>query len=116
MINSIYMPYFKDLSNNSYKIHSTYTTKGTVKTWMSELADKVDKLKVKHTKWYRVILTGYFSDNRHPDIHNLHKVIGDSLKEVLPEDDKHYIFKDNKPVLGVIDQYIVIEIEPLEEV
>jgi len=113
---SVYMPYFRDLSNNSYKIPGTYTTKGAVKVWMNELAGKVSKKSIPVAKEYKIVLKGYFKDKRHPDIHNLHKVVGDSLKMVLPVDDKYYLFEDREPVLGNLAEYLVIEIEPREEV
>ena len=107
------MPYFKDLSDNLYKIHNTYTTKGSVKSWMNLLADRILPACIPEAGSYRIWVKGYFIDRRHPDIHNLHKVIGDALKQVLPKDDKYYIFQDEESEIGIISEYIRIGIEPL---
>ena len=106
------MPYFKDLSNNSYKI-GRYT-KGSVRSWMGELAGRVLLLKVEPAKKYRIGIKGYFTDKRHPDIHNLHKVIGDALKLALPVDDKHYFFVDEGIQLGTLTEAIEINIQSWE--
>ena len=94
----VVMPYIGGvLSVNSYKIRGrggvqTNKTKPEVELWMAELASKV--------KGYRtdgnltVELFGRFCDNRVPDLPNLHKVIGDALKEGLGVDDRDFRFVD----------------------
>lgn len=112
---SITIPYIGGiLSDNSYKFQNK-KTKPPVAIWKKELANKVEECSIPEFPFYRIYLTGYFTDERHPDLSNLHKVIGDSLKTVLPKDDKHYRYTDLKVELGTWDPYLLIKIEGLEK-
>lgn len=97
-INRIIMPYIGGvLSVNRYKIrgrggHPTNKTKPEVEIWMTQLADKVKGLGFGSDTV--IELKGHFSDDRVPDLHNLHKVIGDAIKEGLGVDDKDFRFVD----------------------
>ena len=95
----IFIPYIgKGLSVNHYKPDGRHTLP-EVTEWMSILAtlarwelNKGYKVKVPVI----IHLYGRFKDNRStPDLHNLHKVIGDALKQVeyIP-DDKEFLFQD----------------------
>jgi len=109
------MFYFSSLSNNSYKIGKTYCTKGEVKVWQSSLARRVEELSIPIASKYLIQIEGFFWDSRHPDIHNLHKVIGDAIKVGLKVDDKKFFFRDKDINLGYLDEKLVIGIEPILE-
>ncbi len=80
-----------DLSVNRYKIkdrtgHATKKTKKHVEAWMEDLAETVRSHKDLHSVVGRPVtvkLSGKFRDERFPDLHNLHKVIGDALGPAL---------------------------------
>ena len=113
----IVMPYLGGiLSDNNYKFLSK-ATKPIVNLWKRELAKKVEALKVPEAVGYEIRLFGRFTDERRPDLSNLHKVIGDSLKKTkkwvgLGVDDKHFGFVDIGYNLGAIDPEIEITIIP----
>ena len=95
----ITMPYIgKRLSVNHYKPDGRHTCYETLE-WMGILASiaRMELNKLVQVKVPVVIhLTGKFKDHRStPDLHNLHKCIGDSLKSVdsIP-DDKEFLFRD----------------------
>jgi len=107
------MPYFGAiLTDNNYRF-KTGKIKPVVSTWMTDLGQKAKELQVPLAEYYKIHLLGKFWDNKHPDIPNLHKVIGDSLKRGLPQDDKKYLYNDLKPELGVMEEELVIWIEPI---
>ena len=102
------------LTDNNYKIgKAKKKTRPIVVIWMNELAEKVRKLEVPVSQSYRIELYGKFWDERRPDLANLHKVIGDSLKKVLI-DDKHFFFYDKGYELGKFEMELEITIVPLE--
>jgi hypothetical protein len=104
------------LSDNSYK----FLTKGTrpfVKRWMRELSEKVEALSIPILDIPVVIsIFGRFTDDRRPDLANLHKVIGDAIKVGLGIDDKDFIFRDRGWSLGNSEQELDIFIEGEEKV
>lgn len=112
----IRIPYRKGLSENSYKIGKTKVTKKHVKIWMSELVDCIrqdpdfdsffgNPVKIK--------LYGYFTDNRCPDLSNLHKVIGDAVEDALGMNDRYFRFEDLGFETGHYREMLGIELELL---
>lgn len=111
----IVIPYIGGiLSDNNYKFQNR-KTKPPVAIWKKELANLVEACNIPEFPFYRIYLKGYFSDERHPDLGNLHKVIGDSIKMVLPKDDKRYRYTDRGVELGTWDPYLSIGIEGIEQ-
>lgn len=109
------MPYIGGvLSDNSYKFQNR-KTKPPVAIWKRELANKVEALSIPKSNFYLISIFGYFTDQRHPDLSNLHKVIGDSIKMALSTDDKFYRFNDLGVELGTWDPYLIIFIDPKEK-
>ncbi len=100
------------LSDNAYKLRNRRTSP-FVSRWMKELAGKVQELQVPMADWYEIGILGRFMDDRRPDLSNLHKVIGDSLKRSLPLDDKFYIWKDIGYETGKLEPEINIVITPI---
>lgn len=95
----VVMPYIGGvLSVNAYKVRGRYglatnATKRVVKLWMHELTQKVEGFE--HQGSLTISLYGKFVDERVPDLANLHKVIGDAIKEGLSFiDDKDFKFVD----------------------
>jgi len=113
----VVMPYLGGiLTNNNYKIgRKKRKTRPLVVIWMDELAEKVRKLEVPECGEYQVELYGKFWDERRPDLHNLHKVIGDALQRGLAKDDKNLFFNDRGYELGVFEMELEITIIPREE-
>ena len=115
----ITMPYVKDLSVNSYKImgrggrHTTATKKHVV-VWMNELADKIREHELFNEFFgtpVNIRLKGYFKDDRAPDLHNLHKVIGDAVEPAIGVNDKNIGFEDLGYDTGYISNpYLEIEL------
>ncbi len=108
----VIVPYIgKDLSVNYYRIRGrggleTTKIKPHVKIWMQQLGEKVRGFETDGN--LTISLYGKFVDNRVPDLHNLHKVIGDAIKEGVGYDDKDFKFIDlgyeighDKPVLEI---------------
>ncbi len=110
----VVMPYLGGiLTDNNYKIgQAKRKTRPMVVIWMNELAKKVEELEVPRHGNYIIELWGRFWDERRPDLANLHKVIGDSLKKVLV-DDKHFFFVDKGYELGKFEQELEITIRPI---
>ncbi len=102
------------LTDNEYKIYKTRGTKPFVKMWSRELEDKVRVANIPQVGHYTIIINGFFTDERRPDISNLHKVIGDSIKKGLSVDDKYFSYKDGEVKLGYVDPYLEILIVPEE--
>ena len=102
------------LTDNNYKIGKSKKTRPMVSMWMSELAEKVRELNIPVSENYEISLYGRFWDERHPDLANLHKVVGDSIKKVLI-DDKYFIFRDKGLETGKLEQELDIYITPIEE-
>jgi len=106
------MPYIGGiLTDNSYKFLNK-ATKPIVNLWKRELAQKVEELRVPEAEGYQIRVLGEFTDERRPDLSNLHKVIGDGIKVGLGIDDKHFAFCDEGYNLGTISPEIVITIVP----
>lgn len=112
----IVMPYIGGvLSDNSYKFGNK-ATKPYVRLWMKELETKVVLQGIPITRdKYEIGLFGRFWDERRPDLSNLHKVIGDSIKKGLSVDDKYFLYKDEGYELGVMEQELVITIRISDE-
>ena len=110
------VPYQGYLSKNSSKFQGGRGFKPFVKMWMRELADKAKSLEVPKAEKYKISIYGKFTDDRRPDLANLHEVIGDALKgeKALGIDDKHFIFEDKGWELGHWDPTLIIFIEPLD--
>ncbi len=102
------------LSDNNYKFRSRGTRPFT-KMWMCELEDKVRVADIPQVGHYIITINGFFTDERRPDISNLHKIIGDSIKKGLSVDDKYFSYKDGEVKLGYVDPYLEIIIVPIEE-
>jgi len=98
------------LSDNSYKFQ-TRGTKPFCKMWMRELEEKVEALNIPRASEYIIKIEGHFTDQRRPDLANLHKVIGDAIKKGLLVDDKFFRFQDGQVKLGFIDPELEIIIE-----
>ena len=112
------MPYIgKSLSVNHYKFRNGHTKPETRK-WMNALTITAQyhlgKVKVKYPP--TIHLSGVFKDNRScPDLHNLHKVIGDALQPVLGND-REFRFVDEGYTLSLaIDPILVIGVETEED-
>ena len=113
------MPYIgKELSVNYYKVtgrggRPTNKTRPEVELWMDKLGtfikEREDYL-VFRGRPLIVELTGYFQDGRHPDLHNLHKVIADALQSALGINDKYIRFRDLDPVVGALTPTLDINI------
>ena len=108
----VVMPYIGGvLSVNSYKIRgkggvATNKTRPEVTLWMSKLTEKVKGFE--HNGSLTVSLFGKFTDERAPDLSNLHKVVGDAIKVGIGLDDKYFKFIDlgyetgcDRPVLEI---------------
>jgi len=100
------MPYIGGvLSVNSYKVRGRYgfatnATKRVVKLWMNELAQKVKGFE--HNGSLTITIYGKFLDERVPDLANLHKVIGDAIKDGVGLDDKNFKFVDRGYGVGYL--------------
>jgi len=101
------------LSDNNFKFQ-TRGTKPFVRMWMRELEDKVRIANIPQVGKYTIIISGFFTDERRPDLSNLHKVIGDSIKKGLSVDDKYFSYRDGEVKLGYVDPYLEIIIIPEE--
>ena len=95
----VVMPYIGGvLSVNDYKIRGrggrpTNRTKTIVLIWMERLAGEVKDFK--HNGSLVIELFGRFKDDRStPDLANLHKVIGDAIRDGIGLDDKYFKFID----------------------
>jgi len=107
----VVMPYIgQALSVNSYRVRIgrrlTTRIRPEVKLWMGQLAEKVKGVETDGNLTGE--LFGKFIDGRVPDLPNLHKVIGDALKEGLGVDDRDFKFVDlgydtgyDRPVLEI---------------
>ena len=111
----VVMPYIGGhLSVNSMKIvrgGRRMANFPEVDDWMFELASKVEPLRGKVKPPIKVRLFGKFRDNRHPDLHNLHKCIGDALERGLDINDKYILISDEGFELGHEEQELVITVE-----
>ncbi len=112
----VVMPYIgSHLSVNSMKIvvrgRRTHRNFEDVDDWMFKLASKVEYLRGKLKIPIKVRLFGKFRDNRHPDLHNLHKVIGEGLEKGLGVNDKDMLISDEGFSLGHTVQELVITLE-----
>lgn len=65
-----------------------------VDEWMDNLAEKASEIKDEVTVPLTVKVLGQFRDGRHPDLHNLHKIIGDGLEKGLNINDKDMLIRD----------------------
>lgn len=116
------MPYIgKDLSCNYYKIVGrggvkTNKTKLNVEIWMTHLHMKIRNYPPSEYmdlagKPLIVKLYGRFTDERStPDLHNLHKVIGDTVGPAFQINDRHLSFEDAGYTTGHYRPEIVMEI------
>ena len=116
MEHRVVMPYTGGrLSVNAMKIvragRRTHRNFAEVDDWIFQLALKVSHLKGQLKPPIKVRLFGKFKDNRHPDLHNLHKIIGDALEKGLGVNDKDILISDEGFELGHMNQELVITLE-----
>jgi len=105
------MPYIGGiLSKNSYK-RLNRSTQPFAKRWMKELADSTKSLDVPEADSYSIQVHGLFTDERRPDIHNLHEIIADSLQRGLGKNDKYFVFEPDTYELGFVDPCLIISIK-----
>jgi Holliday junction resolvase RusA-like endonuclease len=102
------------ISVNSYKYYKTRGIKTETRQWMEDLVEKVthhDDGASIAGKPVRVKLFGRFKNNANcPDLHNLHKVIGDALQVALLINDRYISFEDTGFDIGYKEPVIEIEI------
>jgi Holliday junction resolvase RusA-like endonuclease len=103
------------LSVNRYKTREG-AVKSQVQRWMEDLAWAVsfEWRKKRLEPPIRVRLDGYFKDPRVPDLHNLHKVIGDALENGLGINDREFRFEDGEVRVGVHEPVLRITLSSLE--
>ena len=87
------MPYISGLSSNHYKFFGGRYTKPEVKDWMRALKEEIYIMGLKNllnrTPQVKVFISGTFKDKRScPDIHNLVKIILDSIAPALGMNDR----------------------------
>jgi len=105
------MPYIGGtLSTNAYKF-KTRCTKPEVKAWIQILSKRVRALAIPQRQNYNIVVSYFFRDERHPDLDNLHKVIGDGLKVGMGVNDKYFKWRDENVFVGTIMPKISIVIE-----
>lgn len=94
----VMMPYIgRNLSVNYYKVRGrrgvqTNHVKPEVRAWQLDLADQVRDFPLAGS--FTIHLFGTFKDFRIPDLHNLHKVIGDAIAEGTGLNDRYFKFVD----------------------
>ncbi len=100
------------ISVNHYKYAGGKYTRKETKIWMDELGWLIKHLHIEDWKLpLAVTCDGYFKDERSaPDVHNLFKVIADSIQEATGVDDKNYDMKSGKRVIGEKHPYLLITI------
>ena len=92
------------LSVNHYKVRGIYTHPKTRK-WMDELAFilrlTANSAGITFKSPLRIQIEGQFKDKRSkPDLHNLIKVIADSVELATDIDDVRFIVKTGQPTIG----------------
>ena len=115
MIYQVEVAYQGYLSKNSSKFPKGRGFKPFVKFWMNDLASKAKALNIPLAESYKIGIFGKFTDERRPDLANLHEVIGDALKgqKGLGVDDKAFNFIDKGFELGHTDPTLIVFIEPI---
>jgi len=117
----INMPYIgRVLSVNYYKVYDrrgvpTNTTKSVTQDWMDTLTRLIrehPEFESVHHKDVTIKLTGHFKDQRYPDLHNLHKIIGDAVEPAIEVNDKYIKFEDVGSFIGARVPILKIEIVP----
>ena len=103
------VPYFGMLSVNRYKIPGTRVTRAEVRTWMDILASQVKGCGARPP--IRVKVQGLFRTEHKPDIHNLHKVIGDAIEKGLGINDRHFVFDDQESKFGYAKSTLEITLQ-----
>jgi len=100
----------KSLSVNHFKYFGKYTKPDT-KLWMQNLAFIIRSYCKNWQPPVTIKLSGGFLNERsRPDLHNLHKVIGDAVQDGLGINDKHFSFVDGEVKVGIDYPYMEIEI------
>jgi len=97
MIVEIPMPYIGScLSVNHYKVGKYYTRRETAEWMLALQAQARYHLRNSVVKFPPIIhLSGIFKDKRScPDLHNLHKTIGDALEPAFGINDREFRFID----------------------
>ena len=93
---------------NGRRVHRNWPE---VDEWISKLASKVEPFRGKLKTPIKVGLFGRFTDNRHPDLHNLHKALGEGLEMGLRINDKDMLISDKGFELDHEFQELVITLE-----
>ncbi len=101
------------LSVNHYKYQGRFT-KPSVRQWMDELALVISQ--IARDKKFKPPVTikvdGFFADQRAtPDLHNLHKVIGDAVEQGLGINDRDFRFQDGEVEIGANKPWLRITLK-----
>ena len=107
---TVEMAYLPTLSINRYR-----TGRGIIRyevqCWMDELAKIVGMMtrtsNIQFKPPIKIELELIAQDKRHPDIHNLHKVVADGISLGLEIDDKHFLFEDKSVIIGENPRLII---------
>lgn len=105
------VPYFGELSENSYKLPN-HATKPHVRKWMSQLASNISNSKIEKAPNYIIGVHGFFADERRPDLPNLFKVVLDAVADGLNVNDKHFQARDDGHEVGYFKPELLITVEP----
>jgi hypothetical protein len=112
---TVTMPYIGGvLSINSYKVRgrgglATNKTKDIVVMWMKVLEEKVNDFYP--GRELDVIVSGFFTDGRYPDMDNLSKVILDAIKKGTGLDDRYMRYIPGEVHLGYAKPYLEITLQ-----
>lgn len=103
------------ISVNHYKYPGGRHTRPQASAWMNGLvlAVRAEQNRLGVVIWppVHIQVSGHFKNWRSvPDLHNLHKVIGDALQQGLAIDDKLFLFEDGGITVGADDPYLTITI------
>lgn len=108
------------ISINHYKDQRSHGhhTRVEATRWMNNLAlmarAEANRLGIEVKPPLIIRLSGWFKDWRSvPDLHNLHKVIGDALQQAFFVNDQLFRFEDGEIAVGTHDPMLRIEVEIL---
>jgi len=107
----------KVLSVNHYKYKGGIYTRPEATAWMAELGWTVKELNLDEWRLpLKITVSGEFKDKRScPDIHNLLKIICDSIEEVTNLNDRDFRTETSEPkITGTIKPVLWIKIEESE--
>jgi len=100
------------ISVNHYKFQGRYT-KPEAKAWMDELGWRIKEYHIEDWKQpIKVSVSGVFRDKRStPDLHNLLKIICDSIEETTGINDRYMQTATTDPLIGTEEPVIIITIQ-----